>query len=212
MIQVNISANWHPAELCINMIHTAMKPKMESRKLKTREILGYVFLDISDDDVTMENIWYGTYDHLTHMENWERGINIADYAGLSFLNQDEIQIVLSDRHDSKKIDIFVEGIDYRIKPNRANCIFHKMMQPKLKTDELAVYHGGTSSMEVVFDLEIDGPFDARQLAFNFVDCGKYGLILNTITYNDIEMEKDYSPFKDTFFNLEFIDADSENSM
>ena len=207
MSRLSILTNWPSTELCINIIPVELKTGLESYLDQINNEIKSEYPELKKNDLTLEDIWYETYDfRFVPNRHWKLGINLIDYTGPSFLNWDEIQKIISNKHDSKKMEILVDGMEINALPLWENCIFQEMIKPQLKQNELAVYCGGISWKETTFELDINKPFEESKLVLKFTDCDKHGYILNSIMYNREEMEKDYDPFKESFFDLKFLDG------
>lgn len=217
MSLLSILTNWRSTELCINIVPVEFKKELESIHLKLIKLTENEFPEIENVDISFEDIWYKLEDYRQWLSQIGiitancrgRGIGLIEYCGPSFSDLDEIYKVISNKHDSKKIEILVNGMEISTAYLWEKCIFQEMVKTQLKQNELTAYHGGTSWAEMAFELDIDEPFEKDKLVFIFTDCGKHGYILNSIMYNREEMEKDYDPFKESFFDLRFFNRNHE---
>ncbi len=201
---LSIETNWRPTEFCINIIPVELKTELKSYLQQIRKEFEYEEGESDKINITLEHAWYGYYDGINTIdEYYEKGINSIKYIGPLFSNKAEILNVLTNKHNSKKIKIFIDEVEINFVPLLITRNFQEMIKPQLKQNELAVYYGGISWMEMTFELYIDESFEENKLRFNFTDCGKHGYILNSISYRGEEMEKDYDPHKVIYFDLNF---------
>jgi hypothetical protein len=148
----------------------------------------------------IEEVWYGEG---LIPEEWAKGKDSSDFDNIFH----EFGFTFSDRNETKwfldgnlvgrpKIKgIYVNGKSVKYNLSKIPRTYTKINLPHLNRNEIFVCHGQVYKVSIDYFVDTIGHFYANNLNINFINCSKYGYMLQSITYEGKQMSRFYSGSK-----------------